>query len=1503
MSSPPTLLEVVANCEEGLVRVLKKCDLRSLNKKLYCGGVLSHEVKLHFERLDHRSHDEEVLIRFLLFEVYESVRENASLCKPYANVISEFDKDIGEILKHKVDEEEEYEIDDEEGEYEIDSAVGEKRGRANRENVGDIIVSKEDVKDLMKLLASGVLKWKEVGMILGLKPHQLAECGKEDSYAAKLFHVINEWLDSSKENCTVQKLKEALQSSIVNLYNLGEDVENFFNERKVLNYGMKKRKKSYSGLVYRSIDIEISSGKSALLGFKWVCPEHVTYEWQKDGKVLSEDDIYSGTNQPFLVIRCVQRGTVGKYTCVVKGSDWEELGDPIYLTTSYSKFTDRFKKVYSRKEEFPTDSWPPKVSGISGAFVNLVLITLSQSDESCCIKGDIDDVIAEKKVVRYSEMFSSYETENLVLIEGRPGCGKTTLLHKVSRDWSLGEEVLSGAEVVLLVPLRLLSSAGKSIELSDLFKNYFEQCNEIVNIVKEMEGEGVCFLIDGLDEYEARDKSNDLIHKIVYKKILSRSMVVVASRPFGSAALKKHGPVRTCVEVLGFRREQIKAYVLQHFKANITVGEKLWQYLLLHTNVLHMCSIPVYAAIICSLYRYRRGELPSTETKIFEAFAQSTLSRKLACENSQHQILPSLECLQGAVKEDFTKVCRLAFDMTIKAKQVLLQSEAANIPLSAYSTSKGPSLGFVTIDSSAGWLGMEYVYTFLHLSFQEYLAACHFKSLEHSERLKVVVSSLSGHHGQMIAKFFCGMVQFNDENLAMLKKIISTTEMDILFQLQCAFESKQSVVCDKVIEWSGTQSLAFKNNVIQPIHFFALHFVIAETLHSQINLTFDNCTLNEEGVDLFLKNSTDSCFLKIKHFGYHVEQGKEQLEVLNGILKSVTKLESLELDFRGTEITLSIIKKFSDGVNLFHLKILHLAVPLVLQGSHEVELLKLFQFNSPNLEQVQYYCNESTSCLEIGMHSMCLFAAFSFDLCCNSNNRLIFHLNSHLNSLPHTSTQCFQWCLKLVLINCNITDKEARLVAEYMYCCLQLETIHLGFNSVSDDGAILLAEALSKCSQVEVFSAHCNEIGDRGAQAILKSLLQSNNPKKLDLLCNPISDVCALKTIIADQQSSLLLACHENMRAVQESADVICECGDIEALCSALKCCKYVPETHLVLDYFYEEETRNLAHPVSFAFSSSRQRHVWAAVIKLVSSAVNFGIKLSSIRLDLSCFAADATDVARLAKVMKGCATLKTLNLRNSFTDSNDTPNALFGIVQSSPDLRELNLSSCILSSTEDASLKDLFLKLLVCRNLQKINLSSNNIGCDNMSIFAYVLSYLHRIQSLDLMNNKLGSNGAISLGLTLQSYCHDLRFLNLSNNNIKTDGIVQLVAGLKRCRNLQAIILYENAVDCEGAIAIANNLELWPQLKELNLRQCKVGIDGALSFAGKMKYCTNLQILNLYDNGIGSQAAESLVDAIGRYATDLKHLDLRLNNIIDKNLERRLASRLQNIERLLVSS
>ncbi len=110
---------------------------------------------------------------------------------------------------------------------------------------------------------------------------------------------------------------------------------------------------------------------------------------------------------------------------------------------------------YSQCSEVPKGSWPPVGSK---TFINLALVETSgqslKSDFS--IRGDAD-VLAKKTQVKYKEVFTLYERKKKLLILGRPGSGKTTLVHKLVRDWSAGK-TLHGAELVFLVSLRMLAT-------------------------------------------------------------------------------------------------------------------------------------------------------------------------------------------------------------------------------------------------------------------------------------------------------------------------------------------------------------------------------------------------------------------------------------------------------------------------------------------------------------------------------------------------------------------------------------------------------------------------------------------------------------------------------------------------------------------------------------------------------------------------------------------------------------------------------------------------------------------------------------------------------------------------------------------------------------------------------------------------------------------------------------------------------------------------------------
>lgn len=99
--------------------------------------------------------------------------------------------------------------------------------------------------------------------------------------------------------------------------------------------------------------------------------------------------------------------------------------------------------------EVSVDSWLP---GGNATFINIVIIKPSPISKNnyFTIRGDMDDILESKEVVQYEEVFREYREGALVLVEGHPGSGKTTPVHKVTRDWANGREILQGARMVFL---------------------------------------------------------------------------------------------------------------------------------------------------------------------------------------------------------------------------------------------------------------------------------------------------------------------------------------------------------------------------------------------------------------------------------------------------------------------------------------------------------------------------------------------------------------------------------------------------------------------------------------------------------------------------------------------------------------------------------------------------------------------------------------------------------------------------------------------------------------------------------------------------------------------------------------------------------------------------------------------------------------------------------------------------------------------------------------------
>ena len=68
------------------------------------------------------------------------------------------------------------------------------------------------------------------------------------------------------------------------------------------------------------------------------------------------------------------------------------------------------------------------------------------------IHGSVDDIMKDKDDIKYDEVFTEVEEGARLVFEGRPGCGKTTMMNKVSQDWANGK--IFASSLLFLVHLR-----------------------------------------------------------------------------------------------------------------------------------------------------------------------------------------------------------------------------------------------------------------------------------------------------------------------------------------------------------------------------------------------------------------------------------------------------------------------------------------------------------------------------------------------------------------------------------------------------------------------------------------------------------------------------------------------------------------------------------------------------------------------------------------------------------------------------------------------------------------------------------------------------------------------------------------------------------------------------------------------------------------------------------------------------------------------------------------
>ena len=314
-------------------------------------------------------------------------------------------------------------------------------------------------------------------------------------------------------------------------------------------------------------------------------------------------------------------------------------------------------------------------------------------------QGRIETIMSYKEPIVLNNLFAIDSVQPLVvlpppapprviLIEGVPGGGKSTLALHVCHKWARGG-VLHSLDIFNLVVLVYLRDQAiqnattladilpvRNLEMSKIFASQIQDCD----------GQNILFIFDGWDEFPSHLQNNSLVSTIIrqpHKLSLHQSTILITSRPVSSGNLLKIADRR--VEILGFTQHQIREYIEKAMDRNSTHTQKLVQHLEEHPVIEGYCYVPLHVAILVHIFLTMKGALPTTLHELFCNLVLCCIARELETHESETDTSEVflLDDLPDELKSKLNNLSLLAYKGVMQDKVVFYRQDLKKGPPSS----------------------------------------------------------------------------------------------------------------------------------------------------------------------------------------------------------------------------------------------------------------------------------------------------------------------------------------------------------------------------------------------------------------------------------------------------------------------------------------------------------------------------------------------------------------------------------------------------------------------------------------------------------------------------------------------------------------------------------------------------------------------------------------------------------------------------------------------------
>ena len=555
--------------------------------------------------------------------------------------------------------------------------------------------------------------------------------------------------------------------------------------------------------------------------------------------------------------------------------------------TDVPKYIRYLKSLYRSLTPTKTSDhqWPPPSTrkAFNLAMIKDEKVRSGQFENSyvrMTITGKTDDIFRVKSQIKLNEVFKEAAKKGkrkVVLMEGAPGCGKSTLSIYISQQWGEGK-LFHEFEVVILVRLRdpAVQSASSITDLFPLNNDSTVSAQQVIDKMYANKFENVLFILDGWDELPTKLRKNSIFLDLIKPDLgqikgLEGSTVIVTSRPIASGDLCSLVSLR--IEILGFTPEELKEYFKECLDGDVEDVKSLTEKIDENPAIAGTCRLPLNASILVHLYKDHLGKnLPTSQYGVFSLLICTCVSRHLKERTDYKDI--SFESLDQILATDITakqfkSLCELAYKGVMK-------NEITFSPLPA------------NIDSLSLLQGVESFikkgisYNFIHLSIQEVLAAFYMtKWLTESEQVMKFKELIDQPRFSAVFQFYAAITKLKIPGIRDILNKIGTRcgeppenpydeanlKTLLVSLLNCLNEAQDQSLCELIIKHLQDE-LNLGHKTIIPADCLSTGYFLSNVCKSntgKFQVSLFNCSIDDQcckylvkGLRTYMKTAGES---------------------------------------------------------------------------------------------------------------------------------------------------------------------------------------------------------------------------------------------------------------------------------------------------------------------------------------------------------------------------------------------------------------------------------------------------------------------------------------------------------------------------------------------------------------------------------------------------------------------------------------------------------------------